>query len=716
MAVIQKIRDKYAKLAGFVIALSLVGFLLMDAGDNLRSMFTGGDYIAKVNGDKIEPKEYAERIEEYQSLYELMGNKIDDNTRAQIHDQVLKEIIYEKLIEDQLEDLGITITKEEEKEMITGANPDPLVTSFPYFKNPETGEYDPQMLMMFEGNKLDLTNPQAQQALEHWQNMKNYIKRNRLVQKYNSLFAGAIFTPKFIVDRIAKDQNYMGSIKYVKIPFTTVNDADVKITDADLKAYMEKHAAQYRMEDPTRSIEYVAFDITPSAQDTAQSLTALNQLKDDFAATSDVESFVNRNSDEPFTNAFVTKSSFMSAFADSILNMPVGTVYGPYFENGSYKLTKVVERQALPDSVKLRHVLVKTEDRRSPMRSDSAANSKMDSVKLALASGTPFNEVVERFSDDPGSKATAGEYTFTLQQRPQISKEFADFAFEGKPGEKKVVKVDNDAYAGYHYIEILDQQNVQTASKLATISKSLFAGEETDQAVYAKANEFAGRNTTAAAFDEAVKKQNLNKLQAQNVKVNDFVIPGVGSSRDIIRWMYEAEQGEVSPVFSLDGRYVVAKLSSIQDEGLMQLDASNRPAIESLVRTEKKAEMIASKYKNNQSVDAISQASAQPVQNADSFNAASNFIANLGFEPKVVGYTFFDGFKPNTTSPAIKGQDGVFFISLKSRQQNPVTFQDPMQQQQQMMQQQQMKASISSMLPEVMRRNAEIKYDAKNLY
>src|SRR5690606_17667364 len=167
-----------------------------------------------------------------------------------------------------------------------------------------------------------------------------------------------------------------------------------------LKAYMEKHAAQYRMEDPTRSIEYVAFDITPSAQDTAQSLTALNQLKGDFAATADVESFVNRNSDEPFTNAFVTKSSFMSAYADSILNMPVGTVYGPYFENGSYKLTKVVERQALPDSVKLRHVLVKTEDRRSPMRSDSAASSKMDSVKLALASGAPFNEVVERFSDD----------------------------------------------------------------------------------------------------------------------------------------------------------------------------------------------------------------------------------------------------------------------------------------------------------------------------
>ena len=261
MAVIQKIREKYAKLAGFVIALALVGFLLMDAGDNLKKVFSGGDYIAKVNGDKIEPQEYAARIDEYQSLYELMGNKIDDNTRAQIHDQVLKEIIYEKLIEDQIEDLGLTLTKEEERDMISGANPDPLVTQFPYFKNPETGQYDPQMLAAFEGNKLDLSNPQAQKAVQEWQVMKNYIRRNRLVQKYNSLFSGAVYSPKFMLDRQIKDQNYMASVSFVKIPFTTISDNDVKVTDDDLKAYMQKHAAQYRLEDPTRSIDYVAFDV-----------------------------------------------------------------------------------------------------------------------------------------------------------------------------------------------------------------------------------------------------------------------------------------------------------------------------------------------------------------------------------------------------------------------------------------------------------------------
>ena len=213
-----------------------------------------------------------------------------------------------------------------------------------------------------------------------------------------------------------------------------------------------------------------------------------------------------------------------------------------------------------------------------------------------------------------------------------------------------------------------------------------------------------------------MKKQGLNKLQAQNVKVNDFIIPGVGPSREIIRWMYEAEQGEVSPVFTLEGRYVIAKLTGVQEEGMMQLDESNRPALESLVKAEKKADMIAQKNKSSTTLDAIDQSYAQALQNADSFNAASAFIPNLGFEPTVVGYSFFEGFKPNTTSPAIKGQDGVFFVSLKNRQQNAVTFQDPMQAQQLQMQQQQRKASVSSMMQEGMRRNADIKYSAKNLY
>lgn len=707
MAVIQKIRDKYAKLAGFIIALALVGFILMDAASGrFGDLFRNDSSIAKVNGEKIDYKEYAERIQEYETLYSLLNNNvtIDDNTRAQIHDQILREMIFEKLISEQADDLGLTITKEEEKEMISGAMPDPLVMQFPYFKNQETGQFDPNYLMQFESNKLDLSNPQAQKAMEQWQMLKNYIRRTRLTQKYTAMFTAAAYTPDFIMQRQLQDQNYMASISYVKVPFTTVNDNEVKVTDEDLKSYMEKHSAQYKIDDPTRSIEYVSFDVKPSAEDTAQVLNAITGLKADLATTNDAESFVNRNSDDQYRDLFLTKKSFMSAYSDSIMALPEGAVFGPYFENNTYKIVKVLEKRSLPDSVKASHILIATQN-----RTDSAAKKTADSLLAAIKSGANFDTLATKFSDDPGSKTKGGDLGYFPYGA--MVPEFNEATFMGQTGDLKVVKTQ----FGYHIIKVQDQKNFGPAVKLATISKALAPSSETENAAYARANEFAGRNANGKSFDDAVKAQGLNKLQAQNVKVNDFMIPGVGSSREIIRWMYDAKQGDVSPVFNTDGRYLVAKLTDVQDKGLMKLDASNRPMLESLVKADKKAELIANKYKSSASLDAIAQATAQPLQNADSFNAASGYVPNLGYEPKVVGYSFFEGLKPNTKSPAIKGQDGVFYIALKERFRKPDA-QDPMQMQQMQMQNMQLRNAMGSMLQESMKRNAEIKYNAKNLY
>lgn len=722
MAVIQKIRNQYAKLAGFVIALALVGFLLMDAGNNLKKIFSGSEYVAKVNGEKIEPKEYAERVQELESLYEIMGNKIDDNMRAQIHNQLLNQMVFEKAIEPQMDKLGLTVTKEEEKEMISGANPDPMVMQFPYFKNPETGLFDPQMLMAFEKKQIGNSNDErVQKAYAAWETMKQFIKRQHLINKYMSMFAGGAYTPKYLTDRITKDQSTIASIRYVKVPYTSINDNEVKVTDADLNAYIQKHAAQYQIEDPTRSIEYVSFDANPSADDTAKVVTAINQLKTEFAATNDNENFVNRNSEESYNNGFVTKNTFMSQYADSIFKSPVGEVFGPYFENGAYKLAKVTEKRTLPDSVKFRQIGVAVKVKGTDVMADSAAKRRIDSIEMAIKAGADFKTIFDRYAEKPSNIPNPGEFDITLAQMPQVVKElsqdFADFLTDGHPGEKRVIKVENDNYTGYQYVELMSQEAIQPAAKIAVISKPLNASEATINAAYAKANEFAGKNANGKAFEEAVKKDHLNKLVADNIKVNDFVIPGIGASREVIRWVYDAKQGDVSQVFALDNRYIVAKLDAIRDKGLVQIDASNRPMFESQVKAEKKADLIAQKYKGVAGVDALAQSAGQQVQSLDSFNASSAYLPNLGFEPKVVGYSFYEGFKPNTMSPAIKGVDGVFFISLVNRASNVTSKADPLQMQQQiMMQSMQLKNAISSMLQETVRRNATVKYDVNNLY
>ena len=180
--------------------------------------------------------------------------------------------------------------------------------------------------------------------------------------------------------------------------------------------------------------------------------------------------------------------------------------------------------------------------------------------------------------------------------------------------------------------------------------------------------------------------------------------------------MYEAKIGDVSSVFSMDGKYVVAKLTAETEPGLMKLDANMRPGIEAAVKAEKKAEIIVNKYKTAASLQAVASASGQQAQQADSFSAATPFIGNLGYEPKVVGYTFYDGFKVNTLSPGIKGQDGVFYISVLNRFTRQMPLDDTnMREQQRGMMEGQIKNSVNGMIGDMLKKKAKVEYNGKML-
>jgi len=424
--------------------------------------------------------------------------------------------------------------------------------------------------------------------------------------------------------RMMAEQNGLAGISYVKVPFSSVSDDQVKVSDDELKAYMQKHAGMYTNDYATRSIDYVSFEIIPSAADTARVLESLNAIKSDFAATKDNESFVNAKSDltNSYTTAFYNKRTLTSRFADTILSMPVGEVFGPYYENGGYNLAKVTDRKTLPDSVKLRHILVRTKAQGNDVRTDTAASMRLDSAIAMVKGGASFDSVVKMFTDDDPSKG--GEYTFTLVVRPNLSKEFADFAFEGKAGESKKVKVTNDNYSGYHYIEILEQKGVAASSQIALVAKNLVPSDSTVNALFGKANEFAGKNTTPEAFDASAKKDGYDKRVADNVRETSFNIQGLGSAREVVRWMYDDDKtkiGTISPVFQLgDQRYVVAKLSGISAKGLRTLSPTERPMVEQRLKEEKKTEIISKQY-GGQSLDAIAAATQQTVTAVDSVNA-----------------------------------------------------------------------------------------------
>ena len=730
MAVIQTIRNKYGKIAGAVIAIALVGFIVSDARNGtFGDLFRNHDSsVMKVNGVKIDPKEYQLQLKEYETLY-AMYNKdraIDDAARAQMNEQVIQMMVYESVVNEQCDKLGIQTTEEEKKEMIYGANADQLIRQFSVgtqqvFVNPQTNTFDPNYVKGFEkeitdnAQKVDPTG----KIREQWEMVKDYVLRNARVNKFNTMFAGSVYAPMFIAKRNLADRASMASIRYVKVPYTTIPDNEVKVTDDDLNAYINSHKGMFQTEQQTRSISYVSFDIKPASADTARALQALEQLKGDFATTKDNKTFVNSKSDEAnsYNDGFINKKTFLSASADTIMALPVGTVYGPFFENGSYRIVKVADKKTLPDTVKFRHILVRTKAQGKDITSDTLAHAKLDSAIAALKAGGKFDSVVARFSEDEGSIKKGGEYTFPLSQETTLAKELGAFIFfDGKVGETKMVKVSNDNYAGYHYVEILEQKGIAPAAKLAFVSKSLAPSDSTVNAIYGKANEFAGKNPTAAEFDATVKKQNLDVRLGDNIKPSNFTVPGLGASREVVRWAYEHNVGDVSAVFQLgDVRYVVAKLVAIQEKGVAKLNAANRPMLEQRVREEKKAEMIAKKFAGAASIDAVAQNAGSPAQQADSVTLGGAYIPGLGYEPKVAGIAFSNTLAPNTVSPAIKGQAGVYFITVLNRVNGQV---DPnmgqMIMQQRGMQEYQMRNALSQVLQQSVIKKAEVKYNVTN--
>ena len=264
------------------------------------------------------------------------------------------------------------------------------------------------------------------------------------------------------------------------------------------------------------------------------------------------------------------------------------------------------------------------------------------------------------YSDDQGSKTTKGEYDFASTQFPNLSKEFAEVAFYGNTGDKKVVKVENQSYSGYHYIEVMEQKNPELAYKIAYLSRAIEASQETINSASSAASQFAANSRSKKDFDENTKKQNRAALIATDIKKNDNTIQGLGDSRPLIRWVYENEVGDVSEPFEVGDRYVVAVITDESKKGLMNV-AKARFIAEPFIRNEKKAQQILNKFKSASTLEAAAQQIGSNILRADSVGFAQPFIPNVGNEPKITGAAFNKSLQGKVSEP-IAGNTGVFVV------------------------------------------------------
>lgn len=656
MSVIQRIRDKYAALVIGIIALSLVGFILMDAFVGRgRSMTSNSGNVGKVNGEKIEKSDFEKRISLQTAMYGAQAPP-----REQLISTVWDQTVDERVMSQEYEKVGLQFGAKELNDVLFGANPPQWLSQ--QFSDPQTGQFNVnQAKQYFAQIKKQKNNPNLGMFNEAY--IQPTIDQ-ALRTKYMALLGNSSYIPKWMAEKTLSDQNAVARFSYVSVPYTSINDSSIKVTDDDIKDYINKHTENFKQDEAVRSVSYIIFNASPSSADSAKVFNQINNLKIEFTAAADPEAFLARTgSENPYFNGYTLSSKLQVPNADTIKKLDIGQIYGPYVDGSKYTLAKMIDKRTMPDSVKVRHILIKTSEKGQPVLPDSIAKKRIDSIETAAQSGADFNALVQKYSDDPGSKATKGEYDFTSTQFPNLSKEFAEVAFYGKAGDKKVVKVENQAYSGYHYIEVINQNKTEPAFKIAYLAKPIEASQETINTANNAANNFASNNRNKKQFDDNAAKQNLPVLSALDLKQNDYQVTGLGESRQFIRWIYENKTGDVSEPYEIGDKYVVAVITGVADKGLMSVEKA-RPVAEQLVINEKKAQKILSNLKGN-TLEQIAKSAGVSVLHADSVGFAQPFIPNIGNEPKIAGAIFNKSLLAKVSEP-IAGNTGVFVIKAEN--------------------------------------------------
>jgi len=659
MAVIGKIRQRSGLLIG-IIGASIVGFLVMDATNSQFSVLRGRkDSVGKVNGEKIGIQEFEKKYEENVKTQEsqMQGQGVTEDMRNYLRnmtwDQMVDEVIFKRIYNK----LGLTVTPAEMSELATGENVHPYIKQ--NFSNPQTGQFDPNVVRNYLQNlDKDAPNTEPGSNRKQWMRFEESMMKDQYQKKYDNLISKALIVPTWQAEMVYTDATRTVDFKFVQVPYTDVADADVKVTDEDLQKYMSEHSAAFKSDVESRKIQFVTFDIAASPGDSAAILSQLEEKREEFAkgaTVSDDSLFVKIYSETPFDEVYYTNDKLVSPVKDSLFNLPVKTLVGPYVDGNQFKLAKISDRKMLSDSVRVREITISF----AGITTQEQAQAKyllVDSIVKQIDSlGGNFAAFAAAFSDDAISKVKGGDIGWVKQGEKEP--EYNNILFyRGKKG--KTYRTISQQQNAIHMFQIVEEKPSKVGVLVTYFSREIIPSPETEKNIYSVASGFDADNQSEAKFKEAAKK--LNVKTVADLHEDMFNINGLGTSRDIVKWAFKAKKGDVSVVYTVGNKHVVAMLEEITPKGLKPLDAV-REQVKALVVREKKYEILAKKIEaaNASSIDDLAGKLGKPAAQVDNSSFASPSM-NGYYEPNVVAAALNS--PVGKVSKPIKGSNGAYAV------------------------------------------------------
>ena len=666
MAVLGKIRSKGAILVG-AISLALIAFLAGDAARSCEGMKgESHQQIGKILGENISVQEYQKLFDEYQSAikFTMQRDNLSEQELNQVKDQVWQQLVSSRVLEADAKKVGLTVT-EKEIENVLSEGTNPVLTQTP-FVNQQTGRFDVNALKQFfdSYNKAKAAKSpeldQMQAVYDYWLFVVKNLRTQLLGQKYQALLASCVLSNKAEATMAFKDNNEESQIQLASLAYSSVKDADVKISDDDLKAKYDELKPAFRQSVETRDIKFVDYQIKASAADRKVVAKEMNDFQHQLATATDPSGVISKSGSEisylglPVSNKAYQQYPDIASKIDSLSVGTTGVVENA--QDNTLNIIRVLSKAQLADSIQFRQINIAA-------ATIDEARAKADSIQKALAGGADFDALAKRYGQTGEKVWFTGQQYEMAPSMSQDNRKFINALLNGEVNATQNLALTQ----GNIILQVLDKKAFTTKTTAAVIKKVIDFSKATRSNAYNKFSEFVAKSSTVADLEKNAPKFGYQVQSLNDISTAEHYVGGIPGTRDALKWLFEAKQGEVSPLYECgnNDHLLVIALTAVHPQGYRSWDdAQVKEILKREVIKDKKAEKLMAKLKGVNSI-AAAQAKGAKVSSVNQITfAAPAFVQATGsVEPALSGAVAGTAAGKFSKAP-VKGNAGVYVFQV----------------------------------------------------
>lgn len=670
-----------------IIGLGLFAFIAEEAFRSCNGIKgQNSQQIGEVLGEKIYVQDFQKLLEEYQDAMKLTmrTDNLSEDQLNQLKDQVWQQLVSERVMKEDCKKLGLTVTEDELQNVLNdGTNQ--LLTQTP-FVNQQTGRFDVSILKQFIDayRKAEASNnsqqlDQMRPAYNYWLFVEKNLRTQLLAQKYQSLLANCVLSNKVEAKMAFNEENEEAQIQLASIAYNTIKDADIKVTDEELKAKYEELKPAFRQQQETRDVKMVDVQVKASATDRAQLQKDMAGYQKQLAAAADPTQVVSKSGSMiQYIGLPVSGKAFQQYpdIASKIDSMAVGTTgVVENTKDNTYNIVRILSRTELPDSVEFRQIQVGG-------KTLEAARASADSIQKALAAGGDFQAIAKRYGQDSTTTWFTGAMYEQASTMSQDNRAYIEALLNGAVGSTQNIELTQ----GNVVIQVLNRKAMKSKAVAAVIKKEIRFSDNTYSKAYNRFSQFVTQSQASLAdLQKHATKFGYTVQDLNDFATSSHTVGNVGGSgiRDAIKWIFEAKEGQVSQLFEAgkeNDHLLVLCMTKIHPQGYRPWDdAQVKEILKREVIRDKKAEMIMAKLKGVNSI-AAAQAKSAKVSTVNQITfAAPAFIQATGAaEPALSGAVAATAQGKFCSAP-VKGNAGVYVFQVVKKQMRPAKYNEEQQ-------------------------------------